>query len=207
MRAWRFALLMFLLASRPALASMVLSETFDGDISDDRLNPTFIDVFAGSSILSGTLEGEDLDYFTITVPEGMQLFGIVVKSYQSTDSSGMIAMMAGSTFSEPTKQINYANLMGWSKFGNATLGTDILDNIGAGAGTAGFTGPVTEGDYSFWVQQSSGILTNYTFEFLIGAAPAGEVVPEASSLAMLAAVAATGVAARTWRRRSRRAAA
>ena len=65
--------------------------------------------------------------------------------------------------------INPANLLGWSHFGpgNGTVGTDILDNIGAGAGAMGFVPPLPAGDYTFLIQQTGGSASDYTFQFSV----------------------------------------
>jgi hypothetical protein len=205
MRAWRLALVAVLLWSPSALGGIVYTESTDGDLSSDRLTPTLVSLLEGSNDIVGSVVKGDVDYFTITVPDDFELAAIFVKSYVSDDRSGTIAVMEGDTFTVPVTGLNSPDLLGWSKFGTATLGTDILDNMGMGEMSQGFAGPLGPGDYSFWVQQTSNYLSNYTFEFVLVPDLDGSAeVPEASSLAMLSGLAGVGLALRTWRRRQRR---
>jgi hypothetical protein len=60
--------------------------------------------------------------------------------------------------------------MGYAHFGPnvRNVGTDILPEMGAAAGAAGFEPPLASGSYTWWIQQI-GSATTYQFDFLVSA--------------------------------------
>ena len=89
--------------------------------------------------------------------------------------------------------MNPAGLLGWTHFGAALVGTDILDNYGQGAGAIGFAPPLLAGNYTVELQDTGGTVpASLTFN----------VVPEPSEL-VLCAMGLAALAAMHWRRRSR----
>lgn len=54
----------------------------------------------------------------------------------------------------------------------ALLGTDILDDLAAGAGAAGFSRPLPAGNYTFWVQQTNAQNVDYGFNLTVVPEPA-----------------------------------
>ncbi len=172
------------LAAARTQANVIWNET-SGDLSGDRLAPSAFVLNVGSNNLIGSVAGGELDYVALTVPAGAQLTEITLVSYASVDQVAFIGMQQGATFTEPAVGTNVANLLGYTHFGSggAAPGTDILDNIGTGAGAQGFVPPLPAAEYTFWIQQL-GSLTEYNLDFV--------VVPEPSSwlLAVLSAVGA-----------------
>jgi hypothetical protein len=63
----------------------------------------------------------------------------------------------------------------------SSVGTDFLPEIGNGFGSQGFTGSLAAGTYTFWMQETSGALGTYSWDFVVSAAP----VPETETYAML----------------------
>ena len=68
---------------------------------------------------------------------------------------------------------NPANLLGWALFGPGVgnMNTNILPTIGTGAGSQGFTPPLTGSDYTFWIQQTGDPCT-YHLNFVVVPEPA-----------------------------------
>lgn len=158
----------------PAKAFNDYDELIDGDLSGDRFNPTDISLSLGSNLLHATSVAGDLEYFTMHLPAGGQLDSIVLTTYVSGSPMSFIAVQSGTTFTEPPAGTNPANLLGWTHFGgpDAPAGTDILDNLGLGAGSIGFTPPLAGGPYTFWSQETGPNTATYTMNFVVTPEPA-----------------------------------
>lgn len=153
-------------------AATLWDEGVNGDISNDRLHPSSATAVAGSNLLKAVTMGGDLEYLTVIVPTGHVLSKIVVDSYQSNDQRMFIGVQAGSTFTESNFGTNVANILGYTHFGTAVgnVGTDILDDMGTGAGAIGFTPPLASGPYTFWIQQL-GATTTFQLNYVVTAVP------------------------------------
>ncbi|MGI9309372.1 MAG: hypothetical protein ACR2P6_08920 [Gammaproteobacteria bacterium] len=148
-------------------------ENVDGDLSGDRFNPTNLGNAAnGSNLLSATSVSGDLEYFTFSLNSSQSLVGIDLSSYSSIGGPSFIAVQSGTVFTEPAAGTNVTNLLGWHHFGGADLGTDILQDIGNGAGAIGFTAPLGPGDYVFWAQETGPNSASYTLDFNVIPIPA-----------------------------------
>jgi hypothetical protein len=165
-----------------AHAAVVWSEAVNGDLSADRLNPTFIAVANGSNQIVGATgdigAGTDLDYFRITVPTGSVLSSIVVMPITAPDSVAFIGIEAGNQI---TTTNSPAPLLGWLHYGAFHANSDILPLIGQGGGSIGFTPPLPAGNYAFWIQDFDAGLSPYGFDLRVSAVP-----EPASALLLLA---------------------
>ena len=162
-----------------------------------RLRPPLVLAW-GANLVTGTTIAGDPDLLHVNLPDGFRLDALVLTAYAALDNLGFIAVQAGPIWTEGLGgAINPANLLGWSHFGpgNGTVGTDILDNMGLGAGAIGFTPPLLAGDYTFLIQQTGGAGINYTFDYFTA------VPLPASAWMGLAVLGACGVFARVRRRR------
>ena len=170
-----------------AAAAFVYSESIDGDLSGDRLNPTTLVAQVGSNALIGSTVGGDLDYVRIALPPGAQLSALVLNAVSSTDDTAFIAVQQGTFFTVAPDDAIEGDLLGYAHFGTgplagtATPGNDILDNIGLGAESIGFVPPLTASDYTFWIQQFQAQPFSYSFDFV--------VLPEPGAAGLLAGVA------------------
>jgi hypothetical protein len=167
-------------------------EGVNGDLSGNRNAPTSIVLAPGSNLITATSVSGDLEYFNLSIPLNHSLSSIRVVSYVAGDNLAFLAVQQGTTFTEPNTGTNVANLLGWSHFGpgNSTVGTDILDNVGTGAGAIGFTPPLSASNYTFWAQQTGGSASTYVLDFQV-AAP----VPALSAPLMIVLIGALCVAA------------
>lgn len=162
-----------------ASAQVLWSEPVDGELSDNPLAPSSANLVVGTQSLFGVVGGkEHEDFLSVTVPAGAQLTQLNLVSYDSEDGTAFIAVQAGPAITTDIANPNPADLLGWSHFGSGpgNVGTDILDDIGNGAGAIGFTPPLPAGTYTFWIQQG-GSPSAYRFDFV--------VVPTPGSLALL----------------------
>jgi hypothetical protein len=174
-------------------------EGVDGDLSGNQLAPTSISLDPGSNTVTATSISGDREYFTMNVPSGFQLSAIMVNSYVSTDMVAFIGVQNGTTFTEPPTGTNVANLLGWAHWGTANIGTDILDDIGAGAGSQTFTPPLGAGDYTFWAQQTGANPATYTLDFQLTPVPVG--APALSGLGALVLAMGLGLGLAAMHRR------
>ncbi len=157
------------------------SEIINGDLSNNGLAPTLLtvslglnDVFGttGKSATTGTI---DRDYFTFTVPQGLELTGItVLPGTQTLGTLGdsFIGVESGPQVTVSTTATTAAGLLGWDHYGTDDIGVNILPLMGMGAGATGFTGPLPAGQYSFWVQEASVGTVDYGLEFTVAPEPA-----------------------------------
>ena len=85
------------------------------DLSGDRLNPTDLgELMVGDNFLTITIanpplppvgppptQNRDLDYFTFTVPEGVNFSKAILEDYILGDNAGFLAIQAGDQFTQP----------------------------------------------------------------------------------------------------------
>lgn len=166
-----------------ALADVIHDESIDGDLSSDNLNPTFLNAaFENNEVIGSTIPTPiDRDFFTITVDPGFELTAILFQLYDTTEDQSFFAVQEGSQVSDlndPSMLLGTA-LIGGNP-GNQQ-GDDVLDDLGnAFLGGTGFTGPLGEGTYTFWFQETAANV-NYEFNFVVNQ------IPEPGSLALLGA--------------------
>lgn len=171
------------------------------DLSNSFASPTVLPLTVGSNLVTGrtgTQAGIDRDYFTITVPNGFRLTAI---NLVSTDvpSLSFFGLENGAIFTNPATTAP-AQLLGYVHFGQSLVGTNILDDMGAGSGAQGFTGPLAAGTYSFWLQENSTPVVNYQIDLILAAAPAAPApaLPPGVELFLAGGLALLGM---TWLRR------
>jgi hypothetical protein len=181
----------------------VYNESVSGDLSNNGLAPTVLTVSQGSNDVYGTTGKSaagviDRDYFTFTVPEGMELTAITVLPGTTTlgpDGESFIGIESGPQVTISTAATTAAGLLGWDHYSTGDINEDILPMMGMGVGATDFTGWLPSGQYSFWVQEASVGSVNYGFDFTIA-------TPEPASWTMML----TGLAAlvgKTARRAAR----
>lgn len=171
-----------LTAPSAARANDLWIELIHGDLSDDRFAPTPFTLVEGNNYLYGVMTGAfpdggyDIDYFSVTVPEGFQLDALYLDHYDSTDFAAFLGIQPGPIFPNDPGDVAPSDLMGWLHMGPQHIGQDlfpIMSSMGYG-----FTTPLPAGVYSFWAQQIDDY-TDWTGNFVVSA------VPEPSSGACL----------------------
>jgi hypothetical protein len=189
MRAFRIAVAAALLAcglSSSAGAVSLWNEGVDGELSSNGLAPSTASITsAGTWTLTGATGGGDRDYLAVSLGSGLQIASILLTNYVSSDAVSFIGAQAGATFTEPPAGTNVANLLGYTHFGTGMVGSNILDDICAGAGAAGCTPPLSGSDYSWWIQQL-GSATSYSMDFIVVVPEPGTGLLAALGLGLLA---------------------
>lgn len=187
-------------------ASTLYNEAVQGDLSNSGSTPTPITETVGSNQIFGTTgrdaNGIDRDYFTITVPTGLQL--TAVTELAGTSVGGVVSFIgiqAGNQVTVSPNAVDATGLLGWAHYGGATTDTNLLPVMGIPAqGSSGFTPPLNAGNYSIWIQDFNTGSFPYGFDLVL--APVASAVPEPQSYTMmLAGVSALGFLYK-WRRRA-----
>ncbi|MFL6465665.1 MAG: PEP-CTERM sorting domain-containing protein [Bryobacteraceae bacterium] len=172
-------------------AATVYNEAVQGDFSNSGLSPTQVTVATGSNQIIGTTgnsgSGTDRDYFTITVPTGLQMTALMEVAGTTVGGAvSFIGLQAGNQVTLPTNTQTANGLLGWSHYGGATTDTDLFAVMSVPSnGSSGFTAPLNAGNYSFWIQDFNAGSFSYTFNLVL--APAASPVPEPKSYAMMLA--------------------
>jgi hypothetical protein len=176
--------------AQSAAAVTIWDEGTDGDLSTDPAAPTSVTVAIGTnSVIGSTVgsdQGPDRDVFTFTVPEGAALTQLLLTSFVSDDDLAALELQAGPVITDPASA---DELLGWLHPSATFVGTDILDDIGQGAGAIGFTGPLPPGTYTLLMQQGDPEAVAYGFDLIIE--PVAVPEPPMSALFVLGLVALT----------------
>jgi hypothetical protein len=147
-----------------------------------------VTLLQGSNVMSATQEGEtsglngvrDRDYFTVSVPEGFQLTGIVLNDYDVTQNpdtapDAFFAFQEGQVVTtDPVTGANVGDLTGALIYGAGNVGQNLLEIMRDGFSDPatspdpilpGFDQPLT-GDLTFWLNQGAGPSTA-TLDFIV----------------------------------------
>ncbi len=161
-------------------------ESVSGDFSNSGLSTTsIVSLTSGSNQIFGTTgrgtNAVDRDYFTITVPVGLEIVSLTeLPGTMVGRSLSFIGLEAGTQVTLPSNTATATGLLGWTHYGTGDINTDILPRMGIPSnGSSGFTPPLGPGDYSFWIQELSTGTFNYGFDIAV------QATPEPGSMAIL----------------------
>ena len=173
-----------------AIADLMWDEAIDGDLSGDYANPTQLFTKGVNNhvrFITEDLSGDpDREYFTFTIDAGYELTNLFLDTFETTPEFNLafIAIASGSAFPTPPSAPDPGAMLGYALVGIPDAGTDILQLMGEGAGSQGFTGPLGAGSYSIWAQETSIAIDVWDLNFVVTAIPA----PGALSLLGLGAI-------------------
>ena len=163
------------------VVTALFDEDLDGEISGDAANPTALQLDNGPNLIVGSVVLGNIDYVTVNVPEGHELSGLDLVEYTSEGDRSFIGVQEGTVFTETPEEPEVGNLLGFTLFGDAT-GVDLLPPIGTGEGAQGFTGSLSAGDYTFWIQEIGDAPAEYYLDFIVSpvadAAPADDAADD-----------------------------
>jgi len=177
-------------------AALIWNEQANGDFSDDRFAPTPLLLAEGSNEVFARIEAQnidgnlDLDYYSITIPQGYRLAQVILDTYLSTDFAAFMGIQPGPIFPNDPATVEPGDLLGYLHFGPDLQGLDMLPLMGANG--QGFAPPLPAGTYTLWVQQV-GDFTEYAPNFIV------EQVPAPGSLSALMTAMVIGTATRRRR--------
>ncbi len=161
-------------------AAVAYDESISGDLSGSGLAPTLASLALGSNTVSGATgnpgAGTDRDYFTITVPVGLQFSKLVLLPGTSVSGgASFLGFEAGPKITLPTNAGDATGLLGWIHYSGSDIGSDLFGTMSFPlGGSSGFTVPLGAGQYSFRVQDFGGGVPGYGFDLQLTAA----AVPE-----------------------------
>lgn len=176
----RLAVLSALMTSLSVMAADY-DELVDGDLSGDQANPTVIAVDAGPNVISGLVTDNplDRDFFTLVVPEGLEVTEIRLTFFElisSPSDGGMLtALEQGTQISDLESP---ANLRGFAIVGvdaGTQQGDDLLDDLGGGV--------LGEGEWTVWLQ-NTGSITDYELTVLASAPVVAPPLPPSRTAAV-----------------------
>lgn len=169
-------LTLLLAAGIDAGAATVYNESISGDLSNSGLAPTVLAVSLGSNVVTGTTgrtTAVDRDYFTINVPDGLQIASLFERTGTAVgDAVSFIGVQAGNQLTLPANTATANGLLGWTHYGTVSTDADILPAMGIAAqGSSGFNPPLPSGNYAFWVQDFGAGTFAYSFDIRVTATP------------------------------------
>jgi hypothetical protein len=183
--------------------TVVFDEAVQGDASDDRFAPTLVALTEGVNTLRGfsgqspVIDVHDLDYVTFTVPPGFELNSFVLQSASVGGAFSFVGMQAGPIVTIPADWTSIETpLLGWSHFGSADVGSDLLPVMANSPGSVGFSGPLGAGTYALWIMElDTSEPHTYSFGLGVTAVPAPSVLAIAVACGLLRPRRARGVRA------------
>lgn len=197
--------LLFLAISSAANGSVIHDESTDGDLDGSGLTPTNLGALSlGSNVIWGSTGRDtdgavDRDYFVVSVPHHRAISAIIVldgTQTPGTNALSFIALQAGSQVTVATNATSAAGLLGWAHYAQTDINQDILQRMGIPArDSTGFTPPLLEGEYAFWVQEL--VTGSYAYGFDIQLT----TVPEPGAMSLLGTGLVTAAAGLCIRRR------
>jgi len=151
------------------IVAPLYDEAAGGDLSDDQAAPNQFTLAKGNNIVGATSVRGDREYFSITIPDGLELNSIVLDHYDSADDQSFIAMQRSPTFTEPPTDTVTSNLLGYLVFGAAGghVGNDILAPMGVADDAIGFNGALPSGTYTVWSQEVGEDAATYSLNFVV----------------------------------------
>lgn len=155
----------------PAAPAALFDEAVDGEITNDPSNPLPLQLANGDNRIVASVVAPDRDYITMNVPAGHELGTITLESYVSANSRSFIGVQIGTLFTEDASNPAVENLLGYAHFGTDMLGSNIISALSTGAGSQGFTPPLSAGDYTFWIQETGSAEVNFTLNFELTETP------------------------------------
>lgn len=159
-----------------AQADTIYTESINGDLSNDGLNPTFISVTEGANRVFGTTGGGTganlRDYFTIFVPSNLQIVSLIELAGTQAGNVGFLGLQSGSQVTLPTNTGTATGLLGWIHYAATSADINVLPTMGIPAnGSSGFLPPLNTGNYAFWLQDTSPGTFQYGFNLVLAPIP------------------------------------
>jgi hypothetical protein len=159
--------------------ALTWDESISGDLSGNGAAPTLLGTLSsGDNLITGTmgsLNGTgplDADIWNFSVPTGYDLTGINLVGYSATSGSlsnqSFMAIATGGSIDQNDPSNHLSNsLWGYGTDGFGHVYTDLLALLQAGPefGGIGFSGPLTPGNYTFWIQEGSDQI-HYSIDFV-----------------------------------------
>ncbi|MEL6796369.1 MAG: GC-type dockerin domain-anchored protein, partial [Planctomycetota bacterium] len=149
------------------------NETVDGDLADDPNAPSALAFELGSNVVEGRVNlsndtaNGDRDFITLSVPAGQALTGLTLLNWDP-NNIGFIAVNAGSTGFVPSGATN-AQFLAGVLVDTSNEEDNLLSNFVSQSVTQNSlsAAELTEGDYTFVIQQTSDLTQDYALDFVL----------------------------------------
>lgn len=162
---------LLLCAAAGSASAANYDEAGSGDISNDRLAPTVIVLGPGSNLVQGSFglspvpNVADLDYFTVTVPNGYRLDAVVLAGLIAGGANSFLGVQVGPQMTMPSTSHDPSPLLGWAHVYSNQIGTDVLPAMT-------IVGPLAAGSYTFWSNETdTSAAWSYAYNFQVSALP------------------------------------
>jgi hypothetical protein len=157
-------------------ADTIYTESINGELSNDGLNPTVITVAGGSNFIVGSTGGSTAadfrDYFTFFVPSNLRLVSVIELAGTQAGNLGFLGLQSGTQVTLPTNTVTAAGLLGWVHYAPTAADINVLPTMAVPAnGSSGFTPPLASGNYAFWLQDSTPGTFQYAFNVVLAPVP------------------------------------
>ncbi|TAE78466.1 MAG: PEP-CTERM sorting domain-containing protein [Verrucomicrobia bacterium] len=192
MNARRFFRVFFHLAACCSpLSAATYSESIDGELSNDFIEPTPVAMDLGSNLLTGGLAGgeNDVDLFRFSVPVGHHLAAIRILGFTGGGGGSFLGIQSGVELSaSPVPSSGFPDPIGYAiiSASDAAVDRDVLPTIASGPPFQGVAA-LSAGNYVGWLNET-GLASTYQIEFVIAAVPE-PTAWSAISLALFASLA------------------
>jgi len=154
----------------PQASKMIYDENTDGDLSESFDAPDGpFKLYPGNNIIISEQRGEprDIDYFSVSVPEGYELSALNLTDYAAaSENLAFIGIVVGGSFTTDENSTGADDLLGGKVYGSQDLNMNILPDIGNLQDAQGFSDHLTAGVYSIWLNQT-GSKSKPTFDFVV----------------------------------------
>lgn len=182
----RVLFLVVLGRAAPMVWAADIDEAVAGDLSNLGRNPSSLELTNGSNLVSGRQGAPDIDFLHVVVPPGHVLDALLVLPGTVVGNGrSFIGVQQGDEFSADPAAAREEDLLGYTHINAVFAPRDLLQDIGAGFGAQGFSGPLPAGDYTFWIMETASGSFPFRFDFVVSmsAGPAARQVPALGTVA------------------------
>ena len=169
--------------ARGQIFEVIFRESLDGDASSVAENPSVLDLFVGNNVIEGSVTRSnelavgDIDFFQFTIETGERLEGVFLRDIWPDDRA-FHAIGAGSIGIVPSgpEAGDTSQYLGSAHLDPVRANVNLLHDLANPIAGTGFEPPLGPGTYTYVIQQTGAVVTNYEMHFQVVPEPAGEII-------------------------------